>query len=75
MPQMSGPELVRALRATRAIDVLYMTGYADDKLNDITESGQLALLRKPFYLDELFGKVVEMLTRNTNRQGSSERAI
>ena len=63
MPQMSGPELVRALRTTRDIDVLYMTGYADDKLQDMTESGELALMRKPFYLDELLAKIIEVLTR------------
>lgn len=64
MPQMSGPELVRELRASREIDVLYMSGYADDKLRDMSESGELALLRKPFYLDELLGKIGEVLTRN-----------
>lgn len=66
MPQMSGPELVRALRITREIDVLYMSGYADDKLHDLSESGELALLRKPFYLDEMLGKIVEVLARTGN---------
>lgn len=65
MPHMSGPELVRTLRDTRDIDVLYMTGYADDKLNDISESGELSLMRKPFYLHELLGKVDEVLKRTT----------
>lgn len=66
MPQMSGPDLARALRATGDIDVLYMTGYADDKLDDLSESGELALLRKPFYLDELLGKISEILAQPSN---------
>ena len=66
MPQMSGPELARALRATGDIDVLYMTGYADDKLDDLSESGELALLRKPFYLDELLGKIFDVLTQTSS---------
>lgn len=63
MPHMSGPELAHALRSIRNIDVLYMTGYADDKLRDMTESGELALLRKPFYLDELVERINEIISR------------
>ena len=61
MPQMSGPELARALRATHDIPVLYMSGYADDKLRDMSESGELALMRKPFYIEELVQRMTEML--------------
>ena len=63
MPQLSGPELVRALRKTHDVPVLYMSGYADDKLRDMSESGELALMRKPFYLDELVQRINEVLTR------------
>jgi len=63
MPQMSGPELARALRSTRDLPVLYMSGYTDDKLRDMSESGELALMRKPFYLDELVQRINEMLAR------------
>lgn len=72
MPQMSGPELARALRATGDIDVLYMTGYADDKLDDLSESGELALLRKPFYLDELLGKIFEVLAQPSNSRPTNK---
>ena len=61
MPQMSGPELARALRATHDIPVLYMSGYADDKLRDMSDSGELALMRKPFYIEELVQRMTEML--------------
>lgn len=65
LPQMSGPELVRELRGTRDIEVLYMSGYADDKLRDLSESGELTLLRKPFYLDALLGKIGEVLSASS----------
>lgn len=61
MPQMSGPELARALRATHDIPVLYMSGYTDDKLRDMSDSGELALMRKPFYIEELVERMTEML--------------
>ena len=64
MPQVSGPELARALRKVRSdIVVLYMSGYADDKLDDISSSGELTLLPKPFYIDELVRRIQEILAR------------
>lgn len=63
MPQMSGPELARSLRATRNVPVLYMSGYTDDKLRDISESGELTLMRKPFYINELLRRIGEILAR------------
>jgi two-component system cell cycle sensor histidine kinase/response regulator CckA len=65
MPQMSGPELARSLRSIRDTDVIYMTGYADDKLDDITESGELTLIRKPFHLDELLARVSQIIARKS----------
>jgi len=61
MPQMSGPELACVLRATHDIPVLYMSGYTDDKLRDMSDSGELALMRKPFYIEELVQRITEML--------------
>jgi two-component system cell cycle sensor histidine kinase/response regulator CckA len=65
MPQMSGPELTRSLIDVRGnIDVLYMSGYADDKLGNITGSnGELTWIQKPFYLDDLLQKIKEILPR------------
>jgi len=67
MPQMSGPELARNLIDVRGnIAVLYMSGYADDKLGNITGSnGELTWIQKPFYLDDLLQKIKEILPRKT----------
>jgi two-component system cell cycle sensor histidine kinase/response regulator CckA len=63
MPQMSGPELARCLTKVRNnMGVLYMSGYTDDKVGNISESdGGNTLLQKPFYLDDLVRKIQEML--------------
>jgi len=63
MPQMSGPELARSLRKVRRnTDVLYMSGYTDDKVGDMS-SGELTLIQKPFYLDDLVRKIQEIVAR------------
>ncbi len=71
MPQMSGPELAKCLtKVRRNMGVLYMSGYADDKLGNISESdGGLMLIQKPFYIDELVRNIQEML-RGKDRQAS-----
>jgi DNA-binding response OmpR family regulator len=75
MPQMSGPELARSLRKVRSsTDVLYMSGYTDDKVGDILSSDELTLIQKPFYIDDLVRKIQEILARgtaNATRSGSS----
>ena len=65
MPQMSGPELAECLTKARGnIDVLYMSGYTDDKLAPIVESrGELIWIQKPFYIDDLVRKIQEVLER------------
>lgn len=63
MPQMSGPELARTLRTVRDFPVLYMSGYTDDKLRDMSVVGEVALIRKPFYIDELVHRINEVLAR------------
>jgi two-component system, cell cycle sensor histidine kinase and response regulator CckA len=65
MPQMSGVELAKCLtKVRRNTDVLYMSGYADDKVGNISESdGELTLIQKPFYIDELVRKIQEILRR------------
>jgi PAS domain S-box-containing protein len=65
MPQMSGPELAKCLTKVRDnIDVLYMSGYADDKVGTITGSnGELTWIQKPFYMNDLVRKIQEILAR------------
>ena len=65
MPQMSGPELAKCLtKVRRNTDVLYMSGYAEDKVGSISKlDGELMLIQKPFYIDELVRKIEEILRR------------
>ena len=74
MPQMSGPELARSLTKVRDnIDVLYMSGYADDKLGSFTDSnGELTWIQKPFYIHDLVRKIQEILRR---KDGHSSREV
>jgi two-component system, cell cycle sensor histidine kinase and response regulator CckA len=76
MPQMSGPELARSLRKVRSsTDVLYMSGYTDDKVGDILSSDELTLIQKPFYIDDLVRKIQEILARGTAHASSSGSSI
>ena len=72
MPQMSGPELARCLTKVRSdLKVLYMSGYADDKVNNMIGSNdQLTWIQKPFYIDSLVRKIQEMLALEANHGGS-----
>jgi len=74
MPQMSGPELATNLKKVRSnTDVLYMSGYADDKLGNISESGsEVTFIEKPFYIDDLVRKIQEILRRE---DGDSSRVV
>ena len=77
MPQMSGPELARCLTKVRTnMGVLYMSGYTDDKVGNISESdGGNTLLQKPFYIDDLVRKIQEMLhgkDRHASRVASTD---
>jgi len=76
MPQMSGPELARCLIDVRGnIDVLYMSGYADDKLGAVPASnGELTWIQKPFYLDDLLRKTKDILQRREVQSRSSTPA-
>ena len=60
MPGISGPELVRLVRQSRpSIRVLYMSGYADDEIEDLDRDA--GFLQKPFTPSELTAKVAEVL--------------
>jgi two-component system, cell cycle sensor histidine kinase and response regulator CckA len=74
MPQMSGPELAKCLTKARGdLDVLYMSGYSDDKVGTITGSnGELTWIQKPFFIDDLVRKIQEILHR---KAGTSNRPL
>ncbi len=60
MPGMSGPELVRLVRARwPEVRVLYMSGYADDEIEDLDRDA--GFLQKPFTPMELTAKIAEMI--------------
>jgi PAS domain S-box-containing protein len=65
MPQMSGPELARSLKKTRRnTDVLYMSGYTDDRVGEMAGSGsELTLIQKPFYIDDLVRRIQEIVAQ------------
>ena len=62
MPGLSGPELVRLVKARwPKIRVLYMSGYADDDIKDLDRDA--GFLQKPFTPSELTVKIAEVLSR------------
>lgn len=64
MPHMSGPELASALRKSRPdVAVLYMSGYTDDEVRDEPISSEVTLMQKPFYVDQIAGRIREIIGR------------
>jgi two-component system cell cycle sensor histidine kinase/response regulator CckA len=64
MPGMSGADLAGRFRAQRPnARVVFMSGYTDDVLAHFgMDQPQIALLSKPFRLQDLVSKLREMLT-------------
>jgi two-component system cell cycle sensor histidine kinase/response regulator CckA len=77
MPQMSGPELAERLKETRPeLQVLYMSGYTDDKLGDLSEPDiDVALMQKPFYTSELVERIRELRKRRSPIPVSSQHVV
>lgn len=64
MPHMSGPDLATVLRKARPnVAVLYMSGYTADKMRDDSSSTEVTLMHKPFYVDQIAGKIREIIVR------------
>ena len=65
MPEMSGPELIRFLKATSPRDfaVLFVTGYVGEGETDDLRGYEL--LRKPFTVGALASAVAAALARNS----------
>lgn len=63
MPDMSGPELYRALQATHGnLKVLYMSGYTDNAIvhHGVIDEG-INFIQKPFTVKDLSRKIAEVL--------------
>ena len=61
MPNISGPELVRIARERWSnLRVLFMSGYADDELQDLDRDA--GFIQKPFTPAELTAKIAEVLS-------------
>ena len=66
MPEMTGPELIRELRARRPdVAVLFVTGFVGDGESGDDLVGH-DLLRKPFTVAALATAVAQALARNSN---------
>jgi two-component system, cell cycle sensor histidine kinase and response regulator CckA len=64
MPELSGPELVRQLRATRPdLTALYVSGYAGEALQEHGLNQDDAFLQKPYTPNVLITRIRELLAR------------
>jgi len=65
MPEMRGPELVRAIRNLRpGIPVLYMSGYSDSSFLDPSVLADASYIQKPFQPDELARTIADILKKS-----------
>ena len=74
MPEMTGPELIRHLKATHDRDfaVLFVTGYVGEGESDDLRSHEL--LRKPFTVGALASAVAAALTRDASEPPRTSKA-
>ncbi|MEE8515554.1 MAG: PAS domain S-box protein [Alphaproteobacteria bacterium] len=63
MPNVDGPTLVRQVRQTNpAMKVIFISGYAEDSFREqLSEQDDIHFLPKPFSLEQLAGKVKEVI--------------
>ncbi len=64
MPGIDGPSLIRKVRETHAdLKVIFISGYAEDTFRKRLDDGAMVhFLPKPFSLQELAGKVKEVMS-------------
>lgn len=64
MPQMDGPSLVKKIRETdKKLKVIFISGYAEDALDDNIMDKDFNFLSKPFSLKQLAEQVKEVLEK------------
>jgi two-component system cell cycle sensor histidine kinase/response regulator CckA len=63
MPVLDGPELVKRVRESNpAMKVIFISGYAEDSFREkVSQDSDIHFLPKPFSLQQLAGKVKEVL--------------
>ena len=63
MPVLDGPELVKRIRETNpTMKVIFISGYAEDSFREkVSQDADIHFLPKPFSLQQLAGKVKEVL--------------
>ena len=70
MPGMRGRDLADQLRAARpTLQVLFMSGYAEEQLRKTIDLDNLAFLPKPFSVQQLAEAVRDVMTANARMQG------
>ncbi len=74
MPEMTGPELIRHLKATHSkeFSVLFVTGYVGEGESDDLRGNEL--LRKPFTVGALASSVAAALARTSSEPPRTSRA-
>ena len=73
MPLLGGIELQKEMLALRpGIPVLFMTGYADETLEQRQSSASVVVIQKPFRMDELAYTLREIF--NGTRNASTDAA-
>ena len=63
MPEMDGPTLIKEMRNSRPdLRVICISGYAEETFRDkLDESDDIHFLPKPFSLNQLAGKVKDVM--------------
>jgi two-component system, cell cycle sensor histidine kinase and response regulator CckA len=62
MPEVNGGELLRELsEGGRKPRVLFMSGYADERIREAIGAGETRIMKKPFTIEELARTVREVL--------------
>jgi putative nucleotidyltransferase with HDIG domain len=70
MPEMSGIELGRIVKARYDADVIIMTGYVDDfNYEDIVQQGASDFIQKPVRIAEFIARLKRVIGERASRQG------
>jgi DNA-binding response OmpR family regulator len=75
LPRMSGPELIRRLRALRpGLKTLFMSGHTPETAHQQGGIGDAAFLQKPFEVGDLLGRIRDLLGSDRPARKARSRA-